>query len=254
VAGADVGWAPDEGLAPLRRWQAAYPELFQALRADPRINAECPGRACLHNGLFGTPDAEIYGAMILDLQPRHIVEVGAGFSTRIARAAASRLPGGCRITVIDPEPRTDVAAAADTVVRAPVEDGALEPFLDEEGLLLFIDSSHVLRAGGDVAYLFTSALPRLRAGTAVHVHDVFLPYDYPAEYRARLYTEQYVLQPLLAHHPRYRVLFAAHWMSRERPREMQATFGEAVGRDDRFYGASLWLQVQAPGGSARRAN
>ena len=133
------------------------------------------------------------------------------------------------------------------VVRARVEDGALEPFLDQEGLLLFIDSSHIARFGGDVTYLYTSALPRLRDGTAVQIHDIFLPWDYPSEYRRRLYTEQYLVQTLLAQNARYQILFATHWMSRERPREMQATFGEVVGQAALFYGASLWLQVRAGG-------
>jgi hypothetical protein len=36
--------------------------------------------------------------------------------------------------------------------------------------------------GGDVPWLFNEILPRLRSGVVVHVHDVFLPGDYPQEW------------------------------------------------------------------------
>jgi len=240
-AGIDLREA--EQLERLRSWRDRHAPLFADLRQERRINTLCPGSPYLHNGMFPTPDAEIYAAMILDERPRQILEVGAGFSTLVARAAVARLGGGCRITVVDPEPRTDVTEAADTIVRAPVEEGGLEPFLGEAGLLLFIDSSHIVRGGGDVSYLYTQALPRLAAGTLVHVHDIYLPYEYPEEYQRRLYTEQYLLQALLAHSPRYRVIFAAHWMAREQPGAMREVFGPAVGREPGYFGASFWFRV-----------
>src|SRR5258706_16043378 len=43
---------------------------------------------------------------------------------------------------------------------------------------LFIDSSHTVRIGGDVNYLFLEVLPRLKPGVIVHVHDIFFPFDY----------------------------------------------------------------------------
>jgi hypothetical protein len=235
-------------IARIQRWATAYTDLFAGLREDPRINTQCPGKPCIHNGMFSTPDAESYAAMILDVRPRHIVEVGAGFSTLIARAAVDTLSLACRITVVDPEPRTDVAGAADTVVRARVEERGLEDVLCDDGLLLFIDSSHITRAGGDIPYLYTMVVPTLPAGTVVHVHDIFLPYDYPAEYRRRLYTEQYVLQALLADSPRYQVLLATHWLSREYPTVSQEAFGDVVGRDALYFGASLWFRVGSESG------
>ena len=46
------------------------------------------------------------------------------------------------------------------------------------GDLLFVDSSHVVKAGSDVNYVVLEVLPRLRPGVIVQVHDVYLPYDY----------------------------------------------------------------------------
>jgi hypothetical protein len=48
----------------------------------------------------------------------------------------------------------------------------------ESNDLLFIDSSHTVKPGGDVNYLVLEVLPRLKSGVIVHFHDIYLPYDY----------------------------------------------------------------------------
>ncbi len=241
-AGLDLHLA--EQLERLARWRESYCRVFEELRCDPRINTQCLGKPSVHNGTYPTPDAEIYAAMILDFCPRRIVEIGAGFSTRIARRAVRLLSERCSITVIDPEPRTDVTGDADEVVLRPVEETSTTPILRGERGLLFIDSSHVTRSGGDIPYLYNVLLPSVPVGTVVHVHDVFLPYDYPVQYQTRLYTEQYVLHALLAHGERYRVVFATHCMSRHHPDAMRAVFGDVVALEDPYFGASFWFEVQ----------
>ena len=60
-----------------------------------------------------------------------------------------------------------------------VQSVPLEVFTDlAENDLLFIDSSHTVKTGGDVNYLFLEVFPRLRKGVVVHIHDIYLPYDY----------------------------------------------------------------------------
>lgn len=66
------------------------------------------------------------------------------------------------------------------LVRRKVEDVELS-FFDQlgDGDILLIDSSEVSKAGSDVNYLFFEVLPRLRPGVMVHIHDIFLPDEYP---------------------------------------------------------------------------
>ena len=227
----------------LAAWEGAHDSLFAELRGDPALNAGGGGRSYVENLFYGTPDAEVYAAMIADVRPEAIVEIGAGYSTLVARRTIDRLGLDARLLVVDPEPRTDVAPYADEVIRAPVEEvGAGRLGLTERSIL-FIDSSHVVRAGGDVPHLFNEVVPSLPAGAVVHVHDVFVPYDYPDSYRVRLYSEQYVLQALLSDSPRYRLLFATHMMCRREPEAMRRVFGAEVARDPRLYGVSLWFEV-----------
>jgi hypothetical protein len=230
-------------LARLARWRGMYGELFAALRRDEDINRLCPGKPFVRNGYYATPDAEIYAAMILDFQPSQIVEIGAGFSTLIARRTIQALPSACRLLVVDPCPRTEVRAVADTVLFKTIEAVSPDELPSSDRVLFFVDSSHIARPGGDVPHLYNGLLPCLPTGTLVHVHDVFIPYDYPEEYRQRLYTEQYVLQALLCHSPRYRVVFATYFMTCQYPEAMRSAFGDVVGRAPEHGGASLWFTV-----------
>ena len=70
-----------------------------------------------------------------------------------------------------------------SLIEKKFQDIDLEFFSQlESSDLLFIDCSHAVKIGGDVNYLFLEVLPRLKPGVIVHVHDIFLPF----EYRTRL--------------------------------------------------------------------
>lgn len=230
-------------LAMLERWAAEFQPLFAKLRVDPAINTLAQGKPYLHNGQFPTPDAEIYASLLCDRRPKTVLEVGAGFSTLVARRAVDHGGWDCKITVVDPQPRTEVAGHADRIIRSPVEEVSTAHFeLDPEGVL-FVDSSHVLRARGDLPRIFNELIPGLPGGVLVHVHDVFIPWDYPDAYLLRLYGEQYLLQALLADSPRYRVLLAAHHMARSHPQHMRRAFGDVVASDPLYLGSSFWFEI-----------
>ncbi len=226
-------------LGRLRRWQA-YGALFDAIRLDSSINRHAPGSGYVENGWYHTPDAEIYAAMIADGEPELIVEVGGGFSTLIARRTIDELGlASTRLVVVDPSPRIDVGAAADEVVSARVQDVPLDALL-QDSMLLFVDSSHVTAAGGDVPHLYNRLVPSLPGGTLVHAHDIFIPFDYREDYRERGYTEQYTVHALLAGSDTFSVEFAAVYMSWRHPDAMRATFGQTV--PGRHAGAALWFR------------
>jgi hypothetical protein len=236
----------EEQLALLKRWKSPhYQDLFASLRRDPAINTNAYGHGLMavHNGFFPTPDAEAYAALILDRRPRRIIEVGSGYSTRVARAAVNFAGYSTEIIVIDPAPRADVSAAADRIILSPVESSGVAEELWTGQDILFIDSSHVCRIRGDLPVLFCELLPALPVGTLVHVHDVFLPYDYANAYDERCYNEEYLLFCTLSHTPRYRTMFASHWLSRQHGPAMRETFGQAVGVDQLLYGASYWFDI-----------
>jgi len=147
---------------------------------------------------FPRLDAAAAYAMVRKTKPRRIVEVGSGHSTRfMARAVAD---GGLdtRITAIDPRPRADFASLNVEHLAIPVQQAGRAPFVSlEKDDILFIDSSHQLKPGSDVEFLFKEVLPKLAAGIHIHFHDIFLPDDYPAQWSWRRYNEQEAVRLLL---------------------------------------------------------
>lgn len=223
-----------------------YQRLFEALRGDRRINpglsrAPQPDPDLIHNGYFPTPDAEIYAAMILRFRPTTIIEVGGGFSTVVARSAIAWAGMSTRLCVIDPQPRRDVEDVADEVERIRVEHSSLRPESIDEGTLLFIDSSHLTVPGGDGPFLYCRLLPHLPPNVLVHVHDIFLPDEYPDVYAKQGYSEQYLLAALLANSRRFRVVLAVHDLVRRHPAAARSALGPKVGTG-LFGGASLWMR------------
>lgn len=243
-AGLTLDAAPQLALLETLR-APSFQELFRTLRADPAINTGWPRSArrpdLIHNNYFPSPDAELYAAMIVRERPAAVIEIGSGFSTRVARKAIEHGGLDTELVVVDPEPRSDVRQIADRWERLPVERSWLAEEGLPEGALLMIDSSHLVVPGGDGPFLYCELLPRAPAGTLVHVHDIFLPFDYPEVYRRRGYAEQYLLHALLEDSSAWEVLLAAHFMSAEYPEAMKAAFGPGVAEGD-YRGASFWMR------------
>lgn len=189
------------------------------------------------NGYFDRPDAEALYLMIRRFAPRRVVEVGCGNSTRITRQAI--VDGGLKteLTAIDPWPRADIAGVIDRFEQAPVEtaDPAIFAALGA-GDVLFIDSSHLVRVSNDVAHLFCRILPALAPGVVIHVHDVFLPYEYPKRffYDCPGWGEQYLLHALLQGGG-YDILWPGYYLQRARPDAVAALPFLAEGRAQSFW-------------------
>lgn len=150
------------------------------------------------NGWLPPLDALALYGLLAEHRPRRYVEVGSGNSTRFARRAITDHALPATITSIDPAPRASIDALCDTVVRRPLQDADLSVFADlGPGDIVFLDGSHRVLMGSDVTVFFFEVLPLLRPGVLVHLHDIFLPDDYPPQWRWRYYSEQYLLAAFL---------------------------------------------------------
>ncbi len=136
------------------------------------------------NYFYTSPDAEVLYTLVRKLQPKTILELGCGNSTRITRQAIRDGQLASKLICLDPYPRRDVAEFADELHLKQVEDSnalalvqALEP-----GDVLFIDTSHDVRPANDCAYIYGVLIPAVKPGVIVHIHDIFLPYDYPESF------------------------------------------------------------------------
>jgi Methyltransferase domain len=196
------------------------------------------------NGMFDGTDALVLYCMLRHLRPRRVIEVGSGYSTRLA-AQAARANGSTELICIDPRPDESVRegyAGITSVITERVEEVPLDLFT---GLgaddILFIDSSHAVRTGGDVAFLYLEVLPRLQPGVVLQVHDIFLPHQYPREWmfqQLRFWNEQYLLQAFLSFNSDFRVLLANSYVETRHPGVLQEAFPKAPW----WGGGSLWMQ------------
>ena len=194
------------------------------------------------NGFFSSPDAEVLYTVMRKFHPATIVEVGSGSSTKLIRQAARDGQFNSRIISIDPHPRLEVAELADQVYHQPVEMMCNTEVFESlrEGELLFIDSSHVIKAGSDVVFLYLNVLPLLAPGVLIHIHDIFLPYEYPREWVMEKHwdgNEQYLVQYLLMCDNAFEVLWAGYYLQQTR-RDFASHFPHLNGR----LATSLWLR------------
>ncbi|KUJ85819.1 hypothetical protein AVO45_02235 [Ruegeria marisrubri] len=191
------------------------------------------------NGYYDSPDADALYLMIRRYRPKRVIEVGCGNSTRVTRQAV--IDGGLatRITAIDPYPRADIAHVVDHFEQKRLEQVEPEIFAElEAGDVLFIDSSHVVRMSNDVAHLFCRIIPALKPGVVIHVHDVFLPYEYPKRffYDCPGWGEQYVLHAMLQSGG-YEMLWPGYYLQQARPGAVEALPFLKDGRAQ-----SLWVR------------
>lgn len=197
------------------------------------------------NPSFGPVDAVIYHAMIREFRPKRIIEVGAGYSTMIA-ARAARINGGTRVECIEPYPMNILTRGFDGLARliaSPLESVPLEEFESlEADDILFIDSSHVAKTGSDVNRLFFEILPRLGPGVIIHLHDIFLPWDYPREWvkeKKIFWNEQYLLMAFLMFNDEFEILLANNYLRIEHDEKLRQAFPFLPAFDR---GASFWMR------------
>ena len=196
---------------------------------------------------FPRLDGALAYTLVRRFRPGRIVEVGSGHSTRfVARAVAD---GGLdtRITAIDPAPRAEVAGLPVALLRHTVQEAcARETGADAfaelgPGDFLMIDSSHVLMPGSDVDLLLGHVLPALPAGAIVHLHDIFLPDDYPAAWDWRAYNEQLGVLPLLLGGA-WEVLFASHYVATRMAADLEASALARLPLPSGAVESSLWIE------------
>lgn len=165
------------------------------------------------NPFFTGMDARAAYAVVRELAPARVVEIGSGNSTRFVRRAVTDGGLDTRIVCIDPVPRRSIRGVADEIREESVLETPIDVFRRlERGDVLFFDGSHLSFHGSDVTHFFLRVLPELRPGVLVHVHDIFLPWDYPPHFDERHYNEQYVLAAFLLGNRDWKPLIPVHYL------------------------------------------
>ncbi len=198
----------------------------------------------LENGRFPGLDGLIAYCVVRHFRPQRIIEIGGGYSSLILAQAAVK-NGTTSLKTIEPYPMAHLQHGFPGLTQLFEQDvQSLAPeFFDEleANDVLFIDSSHVVKTGGDVNYLFLEILPRLAPGTLVHVHDINFPSDYPKKWVVgdlRFWTEQYLLQAFLSYNSEFNTVLCNSYLATYHPSQLRSTFPTLQS----LKGGSFWMR------------
>jgi predicted O-methyltransferase YrrM len=213
---------------------------------------------------YGPIESQVLHCVCRATKPKRIIEVGGGVSTTcMLHALGMNSAGGspeCEVTCIEPFPTSALSKLRGIELNRSMVQALPLSFFDrlQAGDILFIDSTHSVKTGSDVPYLYLEVLPRLKPGVLVHIHDIFLPYLYQRDVLEHYFDwqETALLLALLKGNSSLRVfasLSALHYdaarelqimLSDYRPQANQAD-GLGDGRRDGHFPASIWLERPA---------
>jgi predicted O-methyltransferase YrrM len=253
-----IDWDLDTQLAWLRE---ACSDHLEEVSDFPFISELTKGGAPF---AYGPIEGQVLHCVVRKLAPSLVVEVGSGSSTMLIADAARRNRaegrGETRIVTIDPYPPSQVKDQAGVELRAEPAQAVPDEVFEELGTgdLLFIDSTHSVKAGSELHRLYLEILPALAPGVTIQIHDVFLPYaNSPGILRADLWDwqESTLVAALLTGNPGLEVLCcqsALHDGAPERLGEVLPDYeplpmrdGLDTGEGAGHYPSSLWLRTTA---------
>ncbi len=200
-----------------------------------------------NNGFL--PGLDIIGiyTLLSEIKPGKYIEIGSGNSTKVAFKAKNEHNLNTEIISIDPQPRAEIDELADKIIREPFENIEFKFVNDlQENDILFIDNSHRILPNSDSLVFFLEVLPYLKKGVVVHIHDIYLPYDYPQFMCDRFYSEQYGLAMyLLANPNKYRPILPNYFIyeDKELSKKIEPIWNHANLEGVERHGGSFWLKI-----------
>jgi hypothetical protein len=223
----------------------SYANDFQEIKksgSDPD-----PFNPTWNNGYLPGLDMMGIYTMLSDIKPGKYVEVGSGYSTKVAYKAKRQYNLQTEIISIDPRPRAEIDKLADKIIREPFENTDFSFIHDlDENDILFIDNSHRILPNSDSLVFYLEVLPYLKKGVIVHLHDIYLPYDYPQFMCDRFYSEQYGLAMfLLANPAKYKPILPNYFvfMDKELNRMIEPVWNHPNLEGVERHGGSFWLRI-----------
>lgn len=251
-------WEKPSALVGVEMWDAEQQSLmencfasFQPECTFPPHPTHIPHQFFIQNGYFGYVSAVAMYSLVRQRHPQRIVEVGAGNTTYLLAAALERNAAeGHPGVLVSVEPYPNEALSQGfpgltQLIQKPVQQVDLAEFTTlQAGDILSIDTSHAVRTGGDVNFLFLEVLPRLAPGVLIHIHDIFLPDEYPHSWleRRTFWTEQYLLHAFLIYNKAFRVIWGQRYAELRFPALFKRVFGGRAGWDDNFDSYSFWIE------------
>lgn len=204
-------------------------------------------RYFFENSFYSYTDGIVLYSVIRHFKPKNIIEIGSGFSSALMLDVNEIFfQNSMALTFIEPYPNRLQRLLKDKdkgncrVLKQKVQNVDIEEFRNlNDGDILFIDSSHVVKTDSDVHHIVFNILPILKKGVLIHFHDIFFPFEYPKKWVLNGYNwnEAYFLRAFLMHNEQYEILLFSDFMHRFHREEfsnMPLTFKNT--------GGNLWIR------------
>jgi hypothetical protein len=214
--------------------------------ARPGENA----RYYYQNAWFGGADAVTLYSILRHYRPSRVVEIGSGFSSAVMLDVNDIfLDKKIDFTFIEPYPERlfGLFKYEDTskyvVLQERVQDVPLEIFQAlSANDVLFVDSSHVVKIGSDVAHIIFNVLPELAQGVIVHFHDIYWPFEYPKEWLlgtedSRAWNEAYFMRSFLQFNDAIEIMYFNSFVAEHHADVLREKMPLGLDRP-----SSLWLK------------
>jgi hypothetical protein len=206
-----------------------------------------PAQPVWNNGYFPGLDIIAIYTMLARFKPKRYIEIGSGNSTRIAHKAFVEQNLSTEFISIDPKPRVEIDQLPNRILRQPFDNIDFDIVSElNANDVLFVDNSHRILPNSDSMVFFLEILPRLKRGVIVHIHDIYLPYDYPKFMCKRYYSEQYGLACyLLANPDKYETLLPNYFISEDDElAELISPIWDHKNLDNvERHGGSFWIRI-----------
>jgi len=222
----------------------------------PRTPTSDPLQFYTDNNSFSFGCAASLHCILRYFKPSRLIEVGSGnsslvISSALVQNARNHSHQKCEYTIIDPYPGENIEGGLpglNRLIKERVELLDTNKFDQlEKNDILFIDSSHTVRTGGDVNYLILDVLPRLAPGVIVHFHDISLPYEYSRIYFTNpsfrvFWAEAYLLQAFLSLNSRFEILLAMNYLMKDEPKHFSSAFPHFDPAKNWADSGSFWIR------------
>jgi predicted O-methyltransferase YrrM len=208
------------------------------------------GRFQLDNVFFTYSDALGLYSMMRHKKPKRIIEIGSGFSSALMLDTNEVFfDSAITMTFIDPntERLKSQLRKGEKIALAEAKIQDADPALFqslEKGDFLLIDTSHVSKSGSDVNHIYFNILPKLKKGVIIHIHDIFFPFEYPAQWilkENRSWNEVFLLRAFLSFNPEFKVRYFNNFMELRHKAFFEENMPLALQRNSTVCGG-IWLE------------
>ena len=207
------------------------------------------------NNTFEWMDGRMLFYFIKNKKPNTIIEIGSGWSTLLMYNTIKQFNLNTKIICIEPYPLPWLLAMENKGLielnQTKLEEININIFDQlNKNDICFIDSSHVVKYNSDCLFYINKIFPRLKDEVLIHIHDIFLPYEYPESWykEGRFWNEQYFVYAFLMNNNKYKIQFANTYATKfpQLLDVLKDSYEFKVLKDldksKAFGGGSLWLK------------